>query len=286
MQFEGLEHSPNIIYTGAAPNQQVLPAVDWAIKHLGKKFFLVGSDYVFPRCANEIMSGRIKELKGTVVGEEYERIGGSNFKAIVKKIAQTKPDVILNTINGDSNIDFFKTLRAAGITPKRIPTISFSIAEEEISRMHPETMAGDYAAWSYFQSINAKENAQFIRNFQQRYGKHRVTSDPIETAYCTVDLFAQALRKAGTDDVTAIRESARGIHFTAPEGSIRIDPDNLHLHRIARIGKLKEDGQFQIIWSSESPLKPDPYPKYKSQAEWHAFVEKLRKTWKGHWARP
>lgn len=285
VQYEGLEQSPNIMYTGAAPNQQVLPAVDWAVKHLGKKFFLVGSDYVFPRSAHEIMKSRIEELGGTVVGEAYQKLGGSEFRDIVKKIQKMKPDVILNTINGDSNIDFFRELRARGISPKRIPTISFSIGEEEVSRMYPESMAGDYAAWSYFQSIDSKENRQFVKNFQTKYGRHRVTGDPIETAYICVYLFAEAVEKAGTDDVAHVREAARGLRFAAPEGSVRIDPDNQHLHRFARIGKIREDGQFTIVWSSDSTIKPDPYPKYKSKAEWHAFLEDLRKGWRGHWIK-
>jgi urea transport system substrate-binding protein len=275
-----------VIYTGAAPNQQVLPAVDWAMKHLGKNFFLVGSDYVFPRSANAIMKERIEELGGKITGEVYEKLGGSNFKEIAAAIKKAKPDVILNTINGDSNVAFFQTLRAAGITPKTIPTISFSIAEEELSRMHPETMAGDYAAWNYFQSIASKENRQFTKNFQTKYGRHRVTDDPIETAYLSLHLFAEAVRRAGTDETQAIREAARGLRFNAPEGTVKIDPDNLHLHRTARIGKFKADGQFAIVWSSETPLKPDPYPKYKSQKEWTQFLETLKKEWKGHWARP
>lgn len=285
VQYEGLEQSKNIIYTGAAPNQQMLPAVDWAMKHLGKKFFLVGSDYIFPRCAHEIMKGRIEELGGTVVGEAYEHLGGRQFDAIVKDIKKAKPDVILNTINGDSNVDFFTALHHSGITPKNIPTISFSIGEEEISRMHPETMAGNYAAWSYFQGIPTKKNEQFVRNFQTKYGRHRVTDDPIETAYYSVYLFAEAVKKAGTDDVDAIREAAKGIDVLAPEGKVFIDPDNQHCHRFSRIGQLQENGQFDIVWSSDSPIKPDPYPKYKSQAEWARFLQALHKKWKGHWAK-
>ena len=284
MQYEGLEQSPNIMYLGAAPNQQMLPAVDWAVKHLGKKFFLVGSDYVFPRSANEIMRCRIEELGGTITGEYYEKLGGNQFKAIVKKIKETNPDVILNTINGDSNVAFFQELRAAGISPKRIPTISFSIGEEEISRMHPETMIGDYAAWSYFQSISTKENRDFVANFHIKYGRHRATDDPIETAYWSVYLFAEAVKKSRTDDVRAIREAARGLSLTVPEGNISIDLDNQHTHRIARIGQLQENEQYKIVWSSETPIKPDPYPKYKSHKEWESFLQDLNKKWRGHWA--
>ncbi|MDD5056065.1 MAG: transporter substrate-binding protein [Candidatus Peribacteraceae bacterium] len=283
LQYEGLEQSPNIIYAGAAPNQQMLPAVDWAVKHLGKKFFLVGSDYVFPRCAHEIMKGRLQELGATVVGEAFEKLGGTDFKATVRKIKQGKPDVILNTINGDSNVAFFRELRAAAISPKNIPTISFSIGEEEVSRMHPESMVGDYAAWSYFQSIGSKENARFVTDFQTKYGRHRVTGDPIETAYWTMYLFAAAVKKAGTDDVRTINAAARGLSFAAPEGNAYLDPDNGHTHRFARIGQLQEDGQYNVVWSSETTIKPDPFPPYKSQKEWHEFLDLLYKKWGGHW---
>ncbi len=283
VQYEGLEESPNIIYAGAAPNQQMLPAVDWAVEHLGKKFFLVGSDYVFPRSANEIMKGRITELGGQVVGEEYQKLSGRDFASIVQKIQKTKPDVILNTVNGDSNVELFKELRKAGIYPKTTPTISFSISEEEISNMHPETMAGDYAAWSYFQSIATKENDTFVKNFQTKYGRHRVTGDPIETAYICIYLFAEAMKKAGNDNVETIRQSALGLSIAAPEGEMKVDSDNQHIHRNARIGQIQEDGQFDIVWRSDTPIKPDPYPKYKSKKEWGEFLDMLQNKWGGHW---
>lgn len=283
-QYEGLEESSNIIYLGAAPNQQILPAVDFAIKNLGKKFFLIGSDYVFPRSANEIMKARIKELGGKVVGEEYRKLGASDFEDIIKRIKKNKPDVILNTINGDSNISFFEQLREAGISSKTIPTISFSIAEEEISRMDIKTVKGDYAAWNYFQSLKSDKNKKFVEDFKKKYGKHRVTDDPIEASYYRVYLFAEAVKKAGTDEIKAVREAAKGLSFDAPGGIVRIDPENQHAYKIARIGQIEKDGQFKIVWDSNKPVKPDPYPKYKSKADWQKFLTGLHKKW-GGWAR-
>jgi urea transport system substrate-binding protein len=154
VQYEGLEQSPNIVYTGAAPNQQVLPAVDWASQNIGTKFFLIGSDYVFPRSANEIIKSKIDEVGGQIVGEEYKLLGEDQFEDVVKKIVETNPDVILNTINGDSNVGFFKELRKQGITPSVIPTISFSIAEDEIKYLGADTMTCDYDVWNYFKSID------------------------------------------------------------------------------------------------------------------------------------
>lgn len=168
VQYEGLEQSPNIIYTGAAPNQQILPAVKWSFDHLGRRFFLVGSDYVFPRTANAIIKAQVTALGGEIVGEEYLRLGSSEAAAVVQKIVQARPTVILNTINGDSNVAFFAALRGAGITPARIPTVSFSLAEGELRHMDARTMAGDYAAWNYFQSVDSPENRRFVEAFRAR----------------------------------------------------------------------------------------------------------------------
>lgn len=180
VQYEGLEESPNIVYTGAAPNQQIIPAVKWSFDNLGKRFFLVGSDYVFPRTANEIIKDQVTALRGEILGEEYILLGSADVEGVVKKISETQPDVILNTINGDTNIAFFKALRKAGITPEQIPTISFSIAEEELRSLPKEDVVGDYAVWNYFQSVDDADNQRFVKQFQKKYGQNRVTSDPIE----------------------------------------------------------------------------------------------------------
>jgi len=286
VQYEGLEQSPNIVYTGAAPNQQVLPAIDWAFENLGTKFFLVGSDYVFPRSANEIMKERINELGGETLGEEYRVLGDRNFVEIVDKIAKTKPDVILNTINGDSNVGFFNELRKKGIDSETIPTISFSIAEDEIRHLGAGTMSGDYAAWNYFQSIDLPENHVFVQNFKNKYGPHRVTDDPIEAGYIGVYLFAKAVEKGGSDDVNAIREAVKGITFAAPEGIVGVDPKTQHLSKAVRIGQILENGQFKIVYSSEEPIHPIPYPNYRSEQEWHEFLDALYNGWGQSWSNP
>ena len=286
VQYEGLEQSPNIVYTGAAPNQQVLPAIDWAFENLGTKFFLVGSDYVFPRSANEIMKERINELGGEILGEEYRILGDRNFVEIVDKIAKTKPDVILNTINGDSNLGFFNELRKKGIDPETIPTISFSIAEDEIRHLGAGTMNGDYAAWNYFQSIDLPENKVFVQNFKNKYGPHRVTDDPMEAGYIGVYLFAKAVEKVGSDDVNAVREAVKGITFAAPEGIVGVDPITQHLSKVVRIGQILEDGQFKIVYSTEEPIHPIPYPKYKSVQEWNEFLDELYNGWGQSWSNP
>src|SRR5262249_51211479 len=171
VQYEGLEQSPNVVYTGAAPNQQIIPALKWCLTFLKKrKFFLVGSDYVFPRAANAILRDQARALGADIVGEEYLVLGSSDVGDIVRKIGAARPDAILNTINGDSNTAFFRALRAAGVTPDRIPTISFSISEEELSGLSTKDLIGDYAAWNYFQSVERPQNQAFVKRFQDRYG--------------------------------------------------------------------------------------------------------------------
>ena len=286
VQYEGLEQSPNIVYTGAAPNQQVIPAIDWASKNIGTTFFLVGSDYVFPRSANEIIKAKINEVGGKILGEEYKLLGEDQFEDVVKKIVETKPHVILNTINGDSNIGFFKELRKQGITPSIIPTISFSIAEDEIKYLGADTMTGDYAVWNYFQSIDSKQNLEFVNNFKKKYGPHRVTDDPMEAGYVGVYLYAKAVDKAGTTNLSEVRKSLRGLTFSAPEGIVGIDPDNQHLAKIVRVGQIMPTGQFKIVFSTEEPVHPIPYPTYKSKEDWNEFLNKMYASWNQNWSNP
>lgn len=284
VQYEGLETSPNIFYTGAAPNQQIIPAVKWATDKLGKRIFLVGSDYVFPRTANAIIRDQVQALRGEIVGEEYLRLGSKEAGQVVAKILATKPDVVLNTINGDSNLAFFAALRAAGVTSARIPTISFSISENELLAMDRAAMAGDYAAWNYFQSLPTEENRQFIERFRARFGRERVISDPMEAAYLGVHLWAQAVQEAGDPSPRATRVALRDQSLQAPEGVVITDPDTQHTWRSVRIGKIRPDGQFEIIWDSGKPVRPVPYPIYRSPQQWNDFLNALQAGWGGKWA--
>jgi urea transport system substrate-binding protein len=286
IQYEGLEESPNIIYTGAAPNQQIIPAVKWSFDNLGKRFFLVGSDYVFPRTANAIIKDQVTALQGEILGEEYVLLGANNVENAINKIVETQPDVILNTINGDSNIAFFQGLRKAGITPDKIPTISFSIAEEELRSLPREDVVGDYAVWNYFQSIDDANNRNFIKNFQKKYGANRVTSDPIEAGYFGVYLWSQAVTDAASLNVNIIRENLKDQSLKAPEGIVYIDSNNQHTWKTVRVGKIQPDGQFQVVWSSDKPIRPVPYPISRSKADWDKFLESLYLGWNKSWANP
>ncbi len=259
VQYEGNECSHNVFYTGAAPNQQIGPAVTWLLKNRGKKFYLLGSDYVFPRTANLIIKAQLKAEGGTLVGEEYTPLGHMEYSTVVNKVRAAKPDVVVNTINGDSNVAFFKQLRNAGITANDIPTMSVSIAEDELRGIGGSVAEGHYAAWNYFQTVDTPENKTWVQKFKSKYGQNRVTDDPIEAAYFQVHLWAQAVKKAGSTDVDAIRAAAYGQEFNAPEGLVRIDPKNQHTWKTVRIGQIQSDGQFKILWSSEGPVQPEPW---------------------------
>lgn len=261
VQYEGLEASPNIFYTGAAPNQQIVPAVSWLLKNKGKKFYLLGSDYVFPRTANKIIKAQLAAEGGETVGEEYTPLGHTNYSTIISKIKQAKPDVIFNTLNGDSNVAFFKQLKDAGITSKDVAVMSVSIAEEEIRGIGGDSLAGHLASWNYFQTTDTPKNKEFVEKYKAKYGKDRVTDDPIEAGYFGVHLWAEAVKKAGSTDVAKVKEAAAGIEFQAPEGPVKIDGENRHTYKIVRIGEIQPDGQFKEVWNSGQPVKPDPFLK-------------------------
>lgn len=260
VQYEGFESSPHVFYTGAAPNQQILPAVEWCLRHRGKRMFLVGSDYVFPRTANAIIRTRLKKLGGQVVGEIYRPLGARQWADVVDQIARQKPDVVLNTINGDSNLAFFRELKQRGLKPEQMTVMSFSLAEVELQSMGDAMPVGHLCAWNYFQSLSYRSNRKFVSDYRREFGSTRVTDDPVEAAYFQVHLYALAVRKAGSTDPSRVRQAAKGLIFDAPGGLVRIDPENQHTWKVARIGQILPDGQFQILWTSDQPIRPQPYP--------------------------
>ncbi|MEX0677911.1 MAG: transporter substrate-binding protein [Pirellulales bacterium] len=285
VQYEGIEESPNVIYTGAAPNQQIIPAVKWAYAFENKRrFFLVGSDYVFPRVAHAIIKDQLKELGAELVGEEYLPLGSTVVQPIIEKIRSAKPDVILNSINGDSNLAFFTDLRKAGITPQSVPTISFSVEEETLRQLDVSAMVGDYAAWNYFQSVESPENHKFVSSFRAKYGPQRVVTDPMEAAYFGVKLWAKAVADAQSTDVSEIRRAMLNQRIRSPGGDVRIDPATQHTFKTPRIGRVLADGQFEVVWTAAKPEPPIPYPPSRSTEEWRAFLHDLYSGWGNHWS--
>ncbi len=271
VQYEGQECSKNIFYTGAAPNQQIEPAVDWLLENKGKEFFLVGSDYVFPRTANNIIKEQLAANGGTVAGEDYLPLGNSEVTPIINKIKQAMPNggVIFNSLNGDSNVALFKQMKSAGMGPDQYPVMSVSIAEEEVRTIGPEFLEGHYAAWNYFQTVESPENEKWVADFKAKYGDDRVTNDPMEAAYIMVYLWAQAVEQAGTTDIAAVREAAYGQTFDAPEGLVTMQP-NHHISKTVRIGEVREDGLFDIVSATDGPLDPIPWNQYVADTKGYA----------------
>lgn len=286
LQYEGLEQSEWIVYCGAAPNQQVLPATRWAALNLGQRFFLVGSDYVFPRTANELIKDTVQGWRAEVVGERYVPLGSDDVEAVIAEIAGARPVVVLNTLNGATNVAFFRALREAGLTADEVPVVSFSVSEEELSHLEAETIAGHHAAWTYFQSLESSENDDFVWRFRARHGEDRVTSDPIEAAYSAVLLWAAAVERAGTTSPAAVREALRGLSLRAPSGMIHVDAETLHLWKVPRVGRVRADGQFEVVWSSRTPVRPEPFLGTRTREEWQAHLEGLRSAWGGSWEAP
>lgn len=282
MAYEGLEACPNVIYTGAAPNQQITPAVQWCQSALNaRRFFLLGSDYIWPHCVNAIISDQLMGLGVEKVAEQYVPFGSTNLKAYVQEIVDTQPDAILCSVVGDSAIAFFRELRKAGISPDDIPVITFALAEDELRSTNHADMVGHYAAWNYFQSIDSEENKRFVSAFKERYGADRVTSDVIAAAYNSVYLWANAVRESGNTDVQQVRNSLRQQSLNAPEGIIAVDPSTQHTWRPVYIGKIQADKQFEIVWTSNGSVRPVPYPITRSKRDWTAFVNDLQRRWGG-----
>ncbi len=261
VQYEGMESSKNIFYVGAAPNQQIVPAVDYLAQNYGPRIFLVGSDYVFPRTANSVIKAQAAAKGYEIVGETYTPMGHTDYATIINKIRAAKPDFVFNTLNGDSNVSFFKQLKDSGITCDDVMTCSVSIAEEEVAGIGASYVEGHLVSWNYYQSTDTPQNEKFVKAYKAAYGETRVTDDPIEAGYDAVYLWKAAVEAAGSTNVDKVRAAAGGITFDAPEGTMTIDGDNQHMYKPVRIGRINADGLIDEIWSTGDPVKPDPYLK-------------------------
>jgi urea transport system substrate-binding protein len=273
VQYEGQECAENVFYTGAAPNQQIEPSVDWLLKtYPGKPFFLVGSDYVFPQTANSIVKAQLAAKGGKVVGEEYIKLGDNEVSAVIAKIKTALPNggIIYNSLNGSTNVAFFKALQGAGMTPEKYPSMSVSIAEEEVRAIGPQYLKGHFAAWNYFQTVDTPASKKFVAAFKAKYGADRVVNDPMEAAYTMVYLWKQAVEKAKTyEDLAAVRAAAIGQSFEAPNGKVVVN-GNHHISKIVRIGKVREDGLFEIVNSTPGPVEPQPWNQYVAATKGYA----------------
>lgn len=258
--YEGLEQSPNIMYTAQEATQSVIASVEWLFKNKGKSFYLIGSDYIWPRTTIKIAKAVIGKLGGKVVGEGYYPLGHIEFSSEINKIKSAKPEVILNCVVGGSNVAFFKQLSAAGITGKNQTILSLAVSEEEVSGIGADNTAGTLTCMGYFQSLKNPENEKFVKAFKAKYGANRVTGDTLSCGYTSVYLWKLAAEKAKSFEVEKVVAASSNLEFAGPEGKIKFHATNHHLWKHARIGAFRPDGQVDMIY--ESPLiEPNPFPK-------------------------
>ena len=277
VQYEGEELSANVFYTGAAPNQQAIPAVEYLLSEDGgaaKRFFLLGTDYVYPRTTNKILRAFLisKGVAEKDIEEVYTPFGHSDYQTIVaniKKFSAGGKTAVVSTINGDSNVPFYKELANQGLEATDVPVVAFSVGEEELRGIDTKPLVGHLAAWNYFQSVENPVNAAFVKKWKA-YAKAQglpnadkaVTNDPMEATYVGIHLWAQAVEKAGTTDVDKVRQALYGQTFAAPSGYTLTMEKNHHLHKPVMIGEVQEDGQFSVVWQTEGPLRAQPWSPY------------------------
>ena len=271
VQYEGEESSYNVFYTGAAPNQQAIPAVEYLMSEDGggaKRFVLLGTDYVYPRTTNKILNYFLKSkgINKKDIMEAYTPFGHSDYQTIVadiKKFAAGKPTAVISTINGDSNVPFYKELANQGLKAEDIPVVAFSVGEEELRGIDTKPLVGHLAAWNYFMSIENSDNKAFIKKWNSYVkknklpgGSKRVTNDPMEATYIGIKMWAQAAEQAGTTNVDAVRQAIGGQTVKSPSGfEITMDAKNHHLHKPVVIGEIQDDGQFEVVWKTKGPIR-------------------------------
>jgi urea transport system substrate-binding protein len=261
--YEGLEQSKNVIYTGQEATQQIIAGLDWVTKEKGAKtFYLLGSDYIWPRTSNKIARKHIENfLKTKVVGEEYFPLGHTQFNSVINKIKLTKPDVIYAIIVGGSNVAFYKQLKAAGIDLLKQTLLTISVTEDEIDGIGGENIAGAYACMKYFQSLDNPNNKKFVADFKKMWGEKTVIGDVTQAAYLGPWLWKLTVEKAGSFDIDKVAAASPGVEFKeAPEGYVKIH-ENHHLWSKTRVGRAKANGQYDVIFETANLVEPDPFPK-------------------------
>lgn len=278
VQYEGEELSPNVFYTGAAPNQQAIPAVEYLMSEDGgaaKRYFLLGTDYVYPRTTNKILRAFLhsKGVADQDIEEVYTPFGHSDYQTIVaniKKFSAGGKTAVISTVNGDSNVPFYKELANQGLEATDVPVVAFSVGEEELRGIDTKPLVGHLAAWNYFQSVENPVNSAFVDKWKA-YAKAKglpgadkaVTNDPMEATYVGIHMWAQAVEKAGSTEVDKVRGALAGQTFAAPSGyTLTMDKSNHHLHKPVMIGEIQEDGQFSVVWETSSPIRAQPWSPY------------------------
>lgn len=267
LQYEGNESSPNVIYTGATVSQQILPALDWLMSKAGgnkKRFFLIGSDYIYTQTVNYLVKKYLASKNAEVVGEIDSSLDEIDFSVPVAEIVKSQPDIIFSTINGNSNIAFYQEWAKTKIPTEQVPILATSIGESELQQMPVTHVRGHLAAWSYFQSLNTLTNLPFINKFKTEFGGDSVVTDPIVSAYSQIMLWRLAVEKAKSLQADQVLKAFRsGVEYAAAPGfPIKIDPKTQHAYRYCLIGRVRKDRQFDIVYQTPQAIAPDPYPAF------------------------
>ncbi|MHB1419946.1 MAG: transporter substrate-binding domain-containing protein [Bacillota bacterium] len=257
--YEGEEHSENIFYCGATPNQQLQAFIPWILDNLGQKVFLIGSDYVYPRETNRQVKNLISDNGGNVVGEAYQPLGWQDFSRVIDLIKFADSEVVFSTLVGDNTVNFYQQFYKKGLRSKEIPICSSITSESEIKAMQARYAYGHYTSFGYFQSVNTPENEEFVEMYKFEHGQDSVLSSVMEASYFGVFLLCQALKIAKDFSFTNLRDALSGQVFQAPQGKIMIDKNNQHTWLWSRVGQANEKGQFDIVWESGGPIKPEPW---------------------------
>ncbi len=276
--YEGFEFSNNIIYTGAAPNQNSVQLADFMMSSFGGRVYLVGSDYIYPYESNRIMSDLVNQRPGgSVVAQRYVPLdaGPQDFKAIVADIRDKQPDFIFSTVVGNATQHLYQAYAEAGLNPKKMPIASLTTSEVEVAQMGAQAAAGHFTSAPYFASVNTPENLRVLERFRSRFGDEVRPNACWEAAYFQVHLFANALRASGSDLVPALMPQLLGAEFLAPQGRVRIEPTNHHIHLYPRIGRVNSKGEFSIVRASKNAVAPDPYLVTHSLGDWTLALEAL-----------
>ncbi len=286
-QYEGLEVSQHLIYTGATPNQLAIPSIRWAIEELkAKRFFFVGTDGLRARAMNAIAEDTLVELGADVVGSEYALVGESQFVHVVKKIKRAKPHIIINDLVGDSSASFFRDLADAGITSEQIPVLSFTLGENELAQLGSLSLAGHYLARTRFPATSPDAEAQLALRFRKLYGDDRVVSELMESAYYGVLLWAEAVKRAGTTDLPQVRSALLEKDFDLNGVRLRLDPSTQHAYKLFQLARINQNNTVKVIKTSDKPIRPSPFPPPRTPTEWKNFNEGLYHKWGDNWSNP
>lgn len=286
VQFEGLETSPQVTYLGVAPNQQLAPALEWALSNGARSVFLVGSDYIYPHAAHEVARDLLEARGATIVGEAYLPLSGGDPNPIAQRIAELQPDLIVNTVNGDANQGLMRAIRAAGIDPATTKVLALSIGEPEIRAWDPSLFKDVILAGSYFRTVDGDGNRRFLAALRRVAGNDVVAGDALVSAYQGLHLWAQAAHDVGTTHPSSVRRALAGRHMDGPGGTMVIDPSSRYSWKPVRIGRVRGDGEIDVIWDSVTAVPPNPWPVWRSQHEWRGFVDGLHRAWGGRWEAP